>query len=91
MTSRCCTQSGSDPDSPAVRSAKKRSRSATVAIASGRKLAPDGDLLRYRDGSPAPETSNTEAALRTIAIASSALGKFFSTSCSEPSSSVRSW
>ena len=34
-----------------------------VAQLSGRKLAPDGDLLRYRDGLPSGEASSTERAL----------------------------
>lgn len=34
-----------------------------VAELSGRKLAPDGDLLRYRDGLPSGEASSTERAL----------------------------
>ncbi|KMJ53521.1 hypothetical protein ACG97_07235 [Vogesella sp. EB] len=34
-----------------------------VAQLSGRQLAPDGDLLRYRDGLPSGEASSTERAL----------------------------
>ncbi|GHD79255.1 DUF1615 domain-containing protein [Vogesella fluminis] len=34
-----------------------------VAQLSGRKLVPDGDLLRYRDGLPSGEASSTERAL----------------------------
>ncbi len=38
-----------------------------LAIASGRRLVPDGDLLRYRDGEPADEPSNTRRAVDAIA------------------------
>lgn len=38
-----------------------------ITRVSGRKLAPDGDLLRYRGGSPSEDVSATEAALRTLA------------------------
>ncbi|TVO53115.1 DUF1615 domain-containing protein [Denitromonas halophila] len=38
-----------------------------ITRVSGRKLAPDGDLLRYQGKSPSNEASSTEAALRAIA------------------------
>ncbi|MFV0662891.1 DUF1615 family protein [Denitromonas sp.] len=38
-----------------------------ITRVSGRKLAPDGDLLRYRGGSPSEDVSATEAALRALA------------------------
>lgn len=38
-----------------------------IARATGRKLAPDGDLLRYRGDTPSDDVSTTEAALRTLA------------------------
>jgi len=38
-----------------------------LAAASGRRLVPDGDLLRYRDGEPADEPSNTRRAVDAIA------------------------
>ncbi len=37
-----------------------------VARLSGRKLAPDGDLLRYESGRPSEAVSNTEAAVRAL-------------------------
>ncbi|MCB1957500.1 MAG: DUF1615 family protein, partial [Rhodocyclaceae bacterium] len=47
------------------------SRNAAFQLAlsaiSGHRLAPDGDLLRYRDGSPAPEKSATRLAIDAIA------------------------
>ncbi|WP_323003470.1 DUF1615 domain-containing protein [Denitromonas sp.] len=38
-----------------------------ITRVSGRKLAPDGDLLRYRGDTPSEDVSATEAALRTLA------------------------
>ncbi|KAA3651520.1 MAG: DUF1615 domain-containing protein [Proteobacteria bacterium] len=40
---------------------------AAISRVSGRKLAPDGDLLRYRGSTPSSDVSATEAALRTLA------------------------
>ncbi len=38
-----------------------------LSTLSGHRLVPDGDLLRYRDGSPAPEKSATRKAIDAIA------------------------